>query len=104
MVGTDHAMRHSAPVPVCRACALKPKCCPNMPARRVVRDVNEDARDVARTLAKTEAFEQSCLDCCGRDGCGVRHHTTLISRRKTGRMWRVLGSDQKHQQTRYGAW
>jgi len=33
-----------------------------MPARRVVRDVNEDARDVARTLARTEAFEQSCRD------------------------------------------
>ena len=40
----------------------RPKCCPNMPARRVLRDVNEDARDVARTLAKTEAFEQSCRD------------------------------------------
>jgi len=61
-VSTDHAMRSIAPVPVCRACPLKPKCCPNMPARRVLRDVNEDARDVARTLAKTEAFEQSCRD------------------------------------------
>ena len=55
-------MRYIAPVPVCRACPLKPKCCPNMPARRVLRDVNEDARDVARTLAKNEAFEQSCRD------------------------------------------
>ena len=61
-VSTDHAMRYIAPVPVCRACPIKPKCCPNMPARRVLRDVNEDARDVARTLAKTEAFEQSCRD------------------------------------------
>ena len=59
-VSTDHAVRYIAPVPVCRACPLKPKCCPNMPARRVLRDVNEDARDVARTLAKAEAFEQSC--------------------------------------------
>ena len=33
-----------------------------MPARRIVRDVNEDARDVARALAKTEAFEQSRRD------------------------------------------
>ena len=33
-----------------------------MPARRIVRDVNEDARDVTRWLAKTEAFEQSCRD------------------------------------------
>ena len=61
-VSTDHAVRYIAPVPVCRACPFKPKCCPNMPARRVLRDVNEDARDVARTLAKTEAFEQSCRD------------------------------------------
>ena len=30
-----------------------------MPARRIVRDVNEAARDAARTLAKTEAFAQS---------------------------------------------
>ena len=30
-----------------------------MPARRIVRDVNEDARDVARALTKTEAYEQS---------------------------------------------
>jgi hypothetical protein len=55
-------MRYIAPVPVCRACPLKPKCCPNMPARRIVRDVNEDAGDVARALAKTEAFGQSCRD------------------------------------------
>src|SRR6478609_3901781 len=61
-VSTDHAMRYIAPVPVCRACPLKPKCCPNMPARRIVRDINEDARDVARALAKTEVFERSCRD------------------------------------------
>ena len=30
-----------------------------MPARRIVRDVNEDARDIARALIKTEDFEQS---------------------------------------------
>jgi hypothetical protein len=55
-------MRYIAPVPVCRACPLKPNCCPNMPARRIVRDIHEDARDVARALAKTEAFEQSCRE------------------------------------------
>ena len=27
-----------------------------------MRDINEDARDVARTLAKTEVFERSCRD------------------------------------------
>ena len=32
---------------------------PNTPARQIPRDLNEDARDVARALVKTEAFEQS---------------------------------------------
>jgi transposase len=61
-IGPDHAIRYQASLPDCRACALKPKCCPNMPSRRIVRDVNEGARDVARALAKTEAFEQSQRD------------------------------------------
>ena len=58
----DHAIRYRASVPECRACPLKAKCCPNMPGRRVVRDVNEAARDVARDLAKTEAFARSRRD------------------------------------------
>jgi transposase len=61
-IGPDHGIRYLASLPDCRACALKPKCCPNMPSRRIVRDVNEAARDVARTLAKTKAFEQSRRD------------------------------------------
>src|SRR3974390_2198795 len=61
-IGPDHAIRYQASLPDCRACALKPKCCPNMPSRRIVRDVNEAARDIARALAKTEAFEQSRRD------------------------------------------
>jgi transposase len=43
----------------CDGCLLKMRCCPNTPARQVPRDLDEDARDVARALAKTEAFEQS---------------------------------------------
>jgi transposase len=58
-ISTDHAMRYIAPITVCRACPLKPKCCPNMPARRVLRDVNEDARDIARRKMKTKAFLRS---------------------------------------------
>src|SRR2546421_2803221 len=58
-IGPDHAIRYQASLSDCRACVLKPKCCPKMPARRIVRDVNEDARDIARALAKTEAFERS---------------------------------------------
>jgi transposase len=43
----------------CDACAFKMKCCPHTPARQVPRDLHEDARDAARALANTEAFEQS---------------------------------------------
>src|SRR6516225_385111 len=52
-------LRYRASKPDCDACALKMRCCPHMPARQVPRDLDEDARDVARALAKTEAFEQS---------------------------------------------
>jgi hypothetical protein len=58
-VSSDHAIRYFASVLNCRVCPLKPKCCPNMPARRIVRDVNEHARDVARRKMKTTAFLQS---------------------------------------------
>jgi transposase len=61
-VGTDHTLRYRGSVPECRACPLKAKCCPNMPARRIKRDVNEAARDVARAIAKTSAYAQSRRD------------------------------------------
>src|SRR5277367_662805 len=44
----------------CEACALKPKCCPNVPARKIARSVHEAARDKARAIAKTEAYAVSC--------------------------------------------
>ena len=43
----------------CQGCDLKARCCPKAPLRRVPRDVDEAARDYARSLAKTEAFERS---------------------------------------------
>jgi hypothetical protein len=46
----------------CGACALKPKCCPNMPARKIARSVHEAARDKARAIAKTEACVVSRRD------------------------------------------
>jgi len=58
-VSTDHAIRYIASVLDCRSCSLKPSCCPNMPSRRIVRDINEDARDVARGKMKTKAFLKS---------------------------------------------
>ena len=43
----------------CQSCDLKVRCCPNTPRRRVPRGLDEDARDVARALAGTPAFERS---------------------------------------------
>jgi transposase len=43
----------------CGPCRLKAQCCPNTPARKIPRDIDEDARDVARALATTPAFEAS---------------------------------------------
>ena len=43
----------------CDACELKPRCCPKMPARKVPRSIYENARDVARGIAKTETYVTS---------------------------------------------
>jgi transposase len=43
----------------CDGCELKSVCCPKVPFRRIPRDIHERARDVARSFAETEAFEQS---------------------------------------------
>ena len=40
----------------CDACALKARCCPKAPARKVPRSIHEAARDKARAIAKTEAY------------------------------------------------
>jgi Transposase DDE domain len=46
----------------CRSCAFKAQCCPKTPFRRIQRSIYEEGRDVARALAKTEAFERSRRD------------------------------------------
>lgn len=43
----------------CEKCPFKSHCCPTQPYRKLTRDVDEAARDVARALAGTEAFEHS---------------------------------------------
>jgi transposase len=37
----------------CDACALRPRCCPSTPARKVPRSIHEGARDMARAIAKS---------------------------------------------------
>ena len=46
----------------CDRCPLKERCCPKSPVRRVPRDVNEPARDIARSLAGTEPYRQSAVE------------------------------------------
>src|SRR5215469_1943908 len=43
----------------CDACPFKMRCCPNTSARHVPRDLQEDARDVARRLMGTKRFLKS---------------------------------------------
>jgi transposase len=43
----------------CDLCPLKARCCPNVAWRKVPRDVNEEARDIARALMKTPQYERS---------------------------------------------
>src|SRR5437667_7157771 len=60
--GTVHdgsMVRYRASKFDCDVCALKKRSCPNMAARQVPRDVNEDARDTARRLMGTKRFLKS---------------------------------------------
>ena len=43
----------------CNLCALKSRCCPNTPARKIPRSIHEGGRDMARDIAKTDAYRTS---------------------------------------------
>jgi transposase len=58
-VDEDGMMRYRASKLDCQGCALKPQCCPNAPARKIPRSIHEGARDMARDIAKTEAYVTS---------------------------------------------
>ena len=53
---SDDTIRYRASKADCDACELKPDCCPNTPARKVTRSIHEGARDIARDIAKTDAY------------------------------------------------
>jgi transposase len=55
----DNSLRYRASKRDCELCPLKPRCCPNAPARKVPRSIYEGARDLARDIAKTEAYQTS---------------------------------------------
>src|SRR5438876_6550081 len=58
----DDLLLYRASTRDCAACVFKKRCCPKEPARKSSRSIHEQARDVARALAKTKAFEQSCRE------------------------------------------
>src|ERR1700728_258100 len=54
LVNDNATMLYRASKHDCAECALKLKCCPNAPARKVPRSVHEGARDMARQIAKSQ--------------------------------------------------
>ncbi len=52
----DDTYRYRASKMDCDACAMKMRCCPNTPARKVTRSIYEAARDRAREIATTDAY------------------------------------------------
>jgi transposase len=62
LVNDRETLLYTAKTRDCRSCLLKSQCCPKVPLRRIQRSIFEEARDVARALAKTEAFERSRRD------------------------------------------
>jgi len=56
-VPKDGTYRYRALKSDCDACALKPKCCPKLPVRKVPRSIYESSRDVARNLRGTSDYE-----------------------------------------------
>src|SRR5437868_3119423 len=55
-IPADGFMRYRASKGDCDSCALKPRCCPNADARKVMRSVHEGARDLARALTEEDEW------------------------------------------------
>ena len=62
VIDDGETLRYLASTSDCRDCPLKVRCCPKAYFRRIPRSIYEEARDVARALANTEAFDQSRRD------------------------------------------
>lgn len=52
-VNDDATILYRASKHDCQACALRSRCCPNTPARKVPRSIYEGARDMAREIARS---------------------------------------------------
>jgi transposase len=58
-VVNDNQLMYRASKYDCEACRLKPRCCPKEAARKIPRSIHEGARDMARDIAKTDAYRIS---------------------------------------------
>ena len=54
LVNDDATIMYRASTYDCEPCALKPKCCPNAPARKIPRSVHEGARQMARDICNSD--------------------------------------------------
>ena len=61
LIAQGRVLPYRASMYDCARCELKPRCT-TANARKVSRDIDEDARDHVRALANTEAFQQSCRE------------------------------------------
>jgi transposase len=59
LIDENGMMRYRASKLDCECCPLKPRCCPNVPARKIPRSIHEGARDMARDIAATDAYVTS---------------------------------------------
>ncbi len=73
LVDEDGMVRYRASKHDCDPCALKPKCCPNTPARKIPRSIHEGARDMARDIAKHGSL------CHFEAGEGKRSRCSLLT-------------------------
>ena len=55
-VDKEGLMRYRASKKDCETCPFKSRCCPKEPASKVLRSIHEGARDMARDIAKTDAY------------------------------------------------
>ena len=55
-IDKDGLIRYRARQQDCQACTFRQRCTPNLPARKVTRSIHEGARDMARSIATTDAY------------------------------------------------
>jgi transposase len=58
-INKDNHIRYSASQHDCESCEHKPRCCPNVPCRKVTRSRYESSREVARRIAQTPDYKKT---------------------------------------------